>query len=97
MRNLTYYLDRPGGQFTATDEPISEPGPGEVRVRVRRTGICQSDCVIYRTGLPRIKHWPAILLHEVSATIDAVGDEGTDFSPGDLVGLGCDIPCGQKD
>jgi threonine dehydrogenase-like Zn-dependent dehydrogenase len=53
--------------------------------------------VIYRVGLPRIKKWPAILLHEASCTVEAVGKGVTKFSPGDLVGLGCDIPCGDRE
>lgn len=95
MKNTVYYLDRPGGSFTPTSEAMPEPGPGEIRIRIRRTSVCQSDCVIYRVGLPRIKRWPAIVLHEVSATIDAVGPEVTGYVPGELIGLGCDIPCGD--
>ena len=97
MKNLVYYLDRPGGDFTPREEPIGDPGPGEIRVRTLRTSICQSDVVIYRQGLPRIRRWPAILLHEVSARVDAVGPGVTALAPGDLVGLGCDIPCGRPD
>jgi len=95
MKNIVYYLNRPGGEFTAVEEPIADPGPGEIRIRVRRTSVCQSDVVIYRHGLPRIKKWPAIVLHEVSATVDAVGTGVTTFAPGDLIGIGCDIPCGD--
>jgi len=97
MKNLVYYLDQPGGSFTPTEEEIGDPGPGEIRLRVLRTSVCQSDVVIYNVGLPRIKQWPAILLHEVSAEVDAVGEGVTRFTPGDLVGLGCDIPCGDRD
>lgn len=97
MKNLVYYLDRPGGSFTPVEEPMPVPGPGEMLVRTRRTSVCQSDVVIYRVGLPRIKRWPAILLHEVSCTVEAVGSGVTRFAPGDLVGLGCDIPCGDPD
>jgi len=95
MKQLTYYLDKPGGTFSPVEEPLAEPGPGEVRLRVRRTSVCQSDVVIYRQGLPRIKRWPAILLHEASCEVDAVGEGVEAFEPGDLVGLGCDIPCGD--
>jgi threonine dehydrogenase-like Zn-dependent dehydrogenase len=94
---LTYYLDQPGGAFTPTEEPTPEPGPGEIRLRTLRTSVCQSDVVIYIQGLSRIKSWPAVLLHEVSAEVDAVGEGVTKFAPGDLVGLGCDIPCGDRD
>lgn len=96
MKNLVYYLDKPGGAFTPTEEEMGEPGAGEIRIRVRRTSVCQSDVVIYKVGLPRIKQWPAIILHEVSAEVDAVGEGVTKFAPGDLVGLGCDIPCGDR-
>jgi threonine dehydrogenase-like Zn-dependent dehydrogenase len=63
---------------------------------MRRTSVCQSDVVIHKVGLPRIKEWPAIILHEVSAEVDAVGEGVTKFAPGDLVGIGCDIPCGDR-
>ncbi len=94
--NLVYWLDRPGGVFTPREEPLVDPGPGEIRVRTLRTSICQSDVVIYRQGLPRIRRWPAVLLHEASCRVDAIGPGVTTFQPGDLVGLGCDIPCGDN-
>ncbi|WP_309396467.1 alcohol dehydrogenase catalytic domain-containing protein [Cerasicoccus maritimus] len=97
MKNLVYYLDRPGGSFTPVEESITDPGKGEIRIRIRRTSVCQSDVVIYNVGLPRIKQWPAVILHEVSATVKAVGEGVTKFAPGDLVGIGCDIPCGDRD
>jgi threonine dehydrogenase-like Zn-dependent dehydrogenase len=58
--------------------------------------VCQSDVVIQKVGLPRIKKWPAVILHEASCTVEAVGEGVTKFAPGDLVGLGCDIPCGDR-
>jgi len=96
MKQTTYYLDKPGGTFHAVEEPLPAPGPGEIRVRTLRTSVCQSDVVIYRVGLPRIKRWPAIVLHEVSCVVDAVGQGVKKFQEGDLVGLGCDIPCGDR-
>ncbi len=96
MNNIVYYLDTPGGNFIPTTEYIGDPGPGEIRLRTLRTSVCQSDVVIYRQGLPRIKKWPAIILHEASCMVDAVGEGVTKFKVGDLVGLGCDIPCGDR-
>lgn len=94
---LSYYLDRPGGSFTAVKSPVPQPAAGEILLRTRRTSVCQSDVVIQRSGLPRIREWPALILHEVSATVEAVGSGVTKFAPGDLVGLGCDIPCGDRE
>jgi len=96
MKNLVYYLDKPSGAFTPVQEEIGDPGPGEIRVRTLRTSVCQSDVVIYRQGLARIKKWPAIILHEASCVVDAVGPGVSRFKVGDLVGLGCDIPCGDR-
>jgi len=89
------YLDQPGGTFTPTSQELTAPGPGEIRVRTVTTSVCQSDVVIYKQGLPRIKKWPAILLHEAACVVDEVGSGVSQFEPGDLVGLGCDIPCGD--
>lgn len=96
MRCLTYTLDQPGGSFTATESELPAPGPGELLVRVRRTSVCQSDVVIHQVGLPRIKQWPAVILHEASCVVEQVGAGVTRFAAGDLLGLGCDIPCGDR-
>lgn len=95
MQSVSYYLDKPGGDFSPQPEMLAAPGPGEVRLRTAKTSVCQSDVVIYKQGLPRIKRWPALVLHEVCAYVDAVGEGVTQFSPGDLVAIGCDIPCGE--
>jgi len=97
VKTLNYYLDKPGGKFTPVEETLPAPGLGEILVRTRRTSVCQSDVVIYKVGLPRIKKWPALVLHEVSCTVEAVGKGVEKFQPGDLIGLGCDIPCGDLD
>lgn len=86
-----------GGQFTPIESALPDLRPGEILLRTRRTSVCQSDVVIYQHGLPRIKSWPAMILHEVCCTVEAVGEGVTRFAPGDLVGLGCDIPCGNRD
>ena len=96
MKNLAYYLDAPGGTFRPVEKEIGEPGPGELRLRTLRTSVCQSDVVIYRQGLPRIRSWPALILHEASCMVDAIGPGVTKVSVGDLVGIGCDIPCGDR-
>lgn len=92
----SWFLDRPGGSFSVIDSPVPTPGPGEVLLRTRRVSVCQSDVVIRKVGLPRIREWPALILHEAACTVEAVGTGVDKFSPGDLVGIGCDIPCGDR-
>lgn len=96
VKCISYLLDKPGGSFSPEESTIGDPGPGEIRLRTLRTSVCQSDVVIRKVGLPRIKRWPAVILHEVSCEVDAVGAGVTKFKPGDVVGLGCDIPCGDR-
>lgn len=93
---VSYTLDQPGGVFTPQSIELPPLQPGEILLRTRRTSVCQSDVVIYKVGLPRIKSWPAVLLHEVSCTVEAIGEGATKFAVGDLVGIGCDIPCGDR-
>jgi len=96
MRCLTYTLDKPGGSFLPVLSDLPAPGLGELLVRIRRTSVCQSDVVIHKVGLPRIKQWPAIILHEASCVVEQAGAGVTRFAVGDLLGLGCDIPCGDR-
>lgn len=51
----------------------SAPGAGEVQLRVERVGYCGSDLSTYR-GLNPLVSYPRIPGHEVSGTIEAVGD-----------------------
>ncbi|MFJ5045405.1 zinc-binding dehydrogenase [Streptomyces sp. NPDC088719] len=59
-------------------------GPGELLVRVDATGICGSDLAAYR-GTHPYKTAPAVLGHEFSGTVVAVGEEVTGFAAGDRV------------
>ncbi|QLE02063.1 alcohol dehydrogenase catalytic domain-containing protein [Galbibacter sp. BG1] len=97
VKSKVYYLDKPNGQFTVKEEVLADPKKGEVLVKIRRTSICQSDVVIYKKGLPRIKEWPAIILHEVCCEVIKIGAGVEKFSVGDIIGIGCDLPCGDMD
>jgi S-(hydroxymethyl)glutathione dehydrogenase / alcohol dehydrogenase len=59
------------------------PGPGEVRIKIRAAGVCHSDLSARNGGLPQPV--PAILGHEASGDIVAVGEGVTDLSVGDRV------------
>ena len=85
------------GKFEVQEETLSEPGPGEVRLRVQAAGICGTDLEVYRGKFP--SGWqiefPFQLGHELSGTIDAVGTGVPEsFKPGDRVVPDGRIPCG---
>ena len=60
------------GQFELREVARPEPGPGEVRVRVRYLGCCGSDLNTFR-GLNPLVTYPRILGHELVGVVDAVG------------------------
>jgi S-(hydroxymethyl)glutathione dehydrogenase/alcohol dehydrogenase len=65
---------------------IDDPGPGEVLVKTKATGICHSDLTVLEGGLPIPP--PCVLGHEPAGIVEVVGDGVSDFAPGDHV-IGC--------
>ena len=71
-------------QYLDYEEPI--PGPGEVKVKVRASGICGSD-------IPRVLHngvhfYPIVLGHEFSGDVVEIGEGVTKVKVGDRVEKG---------
>jgi 2-desacetyl-2-hydroxyethyl bacteriochlorophyllide A dehydrogenase len=65
-------------------EPRS-PEPGEVRIDVAYTGICGTDLHILHGAMDARVTLPAVLGHEMSGTITAIGDGVERWSVGDRV------------
>jgi threonine dehydrogenase-like Zn-dependent dehydrogenase len=87
MRALVFEGPR---TLTVREIPVPEPGPDEVRVRVRYCGICGSDLSLYKTGA--LSGPDVVLGHEVAATVDL--DPSGEWAPGTRVapypgGRGC--------
>jgi D-arabinose 1-dehydrogenase-like Zn-dependent alcohol dehydrogenase len=69
------------------EREISEPGVGQVRVKVEACGICHSDSMTKEGLWPGI-HYPRVPGHEVVGTIDAMGDGVSGWTKGQRVGIG---------
>jgi len=80
-------ISKPGGDFELVEREISEPGPGQVRVKVEACGICHSDMLI-KEGLWPGLQYPRVPGHEVAGRVDAVGDDVTQWKKGQRVGVG---------
>jgi len=84
---------RQGSQWALEDVPTPQPGPGEVRLRLIRTGVCGTDEHLLHGGF--IATFPLIPGHEMIGEIDARGD-GVNFPPiGELVAVDNTIFCGE--
>jgi S-(hydroxymethyl)glutathione dehydrogenase/alcohol dehydrogenase len=85
-------LEAPGQPIRVRDITIADPGPGQVRVRVRHCGVCHSDLSIVEGTFP--SPLPIVLGHEAAGVVDAVGAGVTDLRVGDHVVLTPCPPCG---
>ena len=81
-----------GAALSIEEVTVRDPGPGEVRVRIAACGICASDLHVWRTG--EGIGFPAVLGHEASGTVEAVGANVTDVSEGQRVVLAWIPRCG---
>jgi D-arabinitol dehydrogenase (NADP+) len=79
-------------QWRLADLPDPQPGPGEVRLRVRATGVCGTDVHLHEGEFGPV--YPLVPGHEVTGEIDTVGPEVTGVRPGELVALDNMISCG---
>jgi NADPH:quinone reductase-like Zn-dependent oxidoreductase len=69
------------------DAPDPEAGPGDVLIRLRAASLNHLD-VWVRKGLPSVPK-PRILGADGAGVVEAVGEDVTDFQPGDEVFGGC--------
>ena len=71
--------------FQVEDRPPQPPGPGEVRIAVEFVGICGTDLHIKHGAMDGRVAIPAVIGHEMSGTVAAIGEGISGFSPGDRV------------
>lgn len=79
------------------DEPVPNPGPGEVRLKVMSVGVCASDLHYYREariGTTLVQE-PLVIGHEASGVVDALGEGVTGLKVGDRVALEPSNSCGE--
>lgn len=80
-------------QFAYREFPRPEPGPHDVLVRVRATGICGSD-IHGMDGSSGRRIPPLVMGHESAGVIEAVGESVSGWQPGDRVTFDSTVSCG---
>ncbi len=82
-------------QFRFTEQPMPEPGPGEILVRVAAVGICGSDLHYYFEGAIGDTQcvYPMVLGHEPTGAVVKTGPGVTGWSAGDRAALEPAIYC----
>jgi S-(hydroxymethyl)glutathione dehydrogenase/alcohol dehydrogenase len=77
------------GNYAIDEFQVGDPGPGEVLVQIKASGVCHTDLKI----LPR---QPEVVMgHEGAGIVLAVGDRVSHVKPHDPVMLNWAMPCGN--
>lgn len=77
-------------QVKVEEVPVPDVGPGEVLVRVKACGVCQSDIKKIHYGL---HEGPRIYGHETAGVVERTGAGVTKWKPGDRVVFHHHYPC----
>jgi aryl-alcohol dehydrogenase len=83
MRTSAAIAHAPHTPLLIEEVDLEEPRPDEVLVRVVAAGICHTDLIIRDGWFPT--KLPAVLGHEGSGVVEAVGANVDGFAPGDHV------------
>src|ERR1700731_3938033 len=75
------------GSLRIVERPVSEPGAGQVRIRVEACGICHTDASTITGIYPGLK-LPRVPGHEVVGRIEALGSGVSRWKIGQRVGVG---------
>jgi alcohol dehydrogenase, propanol-preferring len=75
-----------GAPLVRVERPVPEPGPGQVRLRVRTCGVCRTDLHLTEGDLAPRR--PLVVPgHEVVGTVDARGPGSTRWPEGERIGV----------
>jgi propanol-preferring alcohol dehydrogenase len=87
-------IARYGGTLEATRCAKPTPGPGDVLVRVRASGLCSTDLHLL-SGRQPLGRLPRVVGHELAGDVAAVGNGVTDWHEADRVTASIDVTCGR--
>jgi len=80
-------ITKPGGPevLQPVDLPVAEPGPGELRVRVRACGIGATDFAMLAGSYAFAPKLPVVGGYEIAGVVEALGEGVTGFHVGQRV------------
>jgi threonine 3-dehydrogenase len=95
MKALVKAHSRPG--LWLEEVPIPEVGMNDVLIKVDRTGICGTDVHIYKwdTWAQKTIPVPMVVGHEFVGVVEEVGENVSDFFPGEVVSGEGHVVCGR--
>jgi S-(hydroxymethyl)glutathione dehydrogenase/alcohol dehydrogenase len=94
MRMRAAVLEDFGRPLAVQDVELTDPGPGEVLVRLVACGVCHTD-LYTASGADPSGYAPAVLGHEGAGVVEAVGEGVGLLTPGDHVVTLFSPQCGE--
>jgi len=82
------------GVIEYRDVPVEVVGPNQIKVKMKRIGVCGSDIHVHHGKHPYTRY-PVVQGHEVSAQVVEAGGRVAGFQPGDKVTIQPQVVCGQ--
>src|SRR3954469_17728417 len=82
MLTAAYVGDR---RMAVEEAPAAPPGPGEIQVEVAYVGICGTDLHILHGAMDARVELPAVIGHEMSGRVAALGEGVSGWSVGEPV------------
>lgn len=90
---LQAVMNKPG-EIVFQDVDVPAAGPDQIKVKMKRIGVCGSDIHVYHGKHPYTSY-PVIQGHEISAEVVETGSAVADFKIGDKVTIQPQVVCGK--
>lgn len=80
-------IEKPGAPLSYKQIPVRQPGPSQILVNVKYSGVCHTDLHALEGDWPLERKMPLIGGHEGAGVVVAIGPGVTDFQVGDYAGI----------
>jgi len=91
-------FEKNGGKIEYKQIPVPKPGPDQVLINIKYTGVCHTDLHAWKGDWPLDRKLPLVGGHEGAGVVVAVGELVKDIKVGDQGGIKwLNSSCGQCD
>ncbi|PWY73319.1 alcohol-dehydrogenase adhA [Aspergillus eucalypticola CBS 122712] len=80
-------VEKKGGPLVYKEIPVAKPGPDEILVKIRYTGVCHTDLHAMKGDWPLELKLPLVGGHEGAGVVVATGELVNEFEVGDHAGI----------
>jgi propanol-preferring alcohol dehydrogenase len=86
-KQMAMVIEKTGGPVEYKEIPVQKPGPDEVLINIKYSGVCHTDLHAVNGDWPLPTKLPLVGGHEGAGVVVAKGDQVTDIEIGDHAGV----------